>query len=257
VLPHGNAPFSLAFWARLDSAGSIMSMWIGRFEGLSRLILNGASVVAEFTGKPNLTVATGNLAGGWQHVLLTYDGSTRVLYLNGAEIGRDAIAPNALDTAAAGLFVAGGAGLLDDLRVYRYALNAYEARALAETGWLPTNVQMARATNSEATWNAAVPPGLEGVYELRSRGVDLLGNVSEAPQELVTWRGIVDSLAPRLVSFAATPTANGITFSLTAEDFGLAVEGIAMPPACTAANTTVGTVAYASPWYRSFAAQVG
>jgi hypothetical protein len=255
VLPHGNAPFSLAFWARLDSAGSIMSMWIGRFEGLSRLILNGASVVAEFTGKPNLTVATGNLAGGWQHVLLTYDGSTRVLYLNGAEIGRDAIPPNALDTAAAGLFVAGGTGLLDDLRVYRYALNAYEARALAETGWLPTNVQMARATNSEATWNAAVPPGLEGVYELRSRGVDLLGNVSEAPQELVTWRGIVDSLAPRLVSFASTPTANGITFSLTAEDFGLAVEGIAMPPACTAANTTVGTVAYASPWYRSFAAQ--
>jgi hypothetical protein len=173
VLAHGSGPFSLAFWASLDDANSSMSMWIGRFEGLSRLLMNSQSVEAIFTDKPNLTVATENLVGGWQHVLLTYDGSTRVLYLNGAEIGRDTIAPNALNTIPAGMIVAGGTGYLDDLRVYRYAL----------------------------------------------------------------------------------PTANGVNFSLTVEDFALAVDTITMPAACTSANTTMTPQIYESPWYRSFAAQ--
>jgi len=255
VFAHGNGPFSLAFWASLDNADSSMSMWIGRFEGLSRLLMSAQSVEAIFTEQPNLTVPTANLVGAWQHVLLTYDGSTRVLYLNGAEIGRDTIAPNALNTIPAGMIVAGGTGYLDDLRVYRYALNAREAHALAETGWLPTATQMARTTNVEASWSAFVPPGLEGFYELKSRGTDLLGNVGEAPNEIVTWRGIVDSLAPRLLSFTATPAGGGVTFALAAEDFDLALGNMTMPAACSVANTTVTPQFYASPWYRAFAAQ--
>ncbi len=255
VLAHQNGPFSLSFWAALDDANSFMGLWIGKFENLSRLMLRPTSVAAEFSGKTDLTVATENLVGAWQHVILTYDGNTRILYLNGAEIGRDTIDANTLDTAGGGLIAAGGIGYLDDLRVYRYALNAQEAKALAETGWLLADTVLARAVEAETTWSAPVPTGLEGFYELRTRGTDLLGNVEDNPDQVITWRGLVDSLAPRLLTFSSTPTATGIDFALTVEDFALAVDTLTMPSSCTPANTTMTPQTYASPWYLSFAAQ--
>jgi hypothetical protein len=255
VLPHQNQPFTLSFWASLDNANALMGLAVGDAGNLIRLIMRATSVSAEFTGKPNLAVTTANLVGAWQHVALTYDGSTRILYLNGVEIGRGAIAPNTLNTASVGMVLAEGTGFLDDLRVYRYTLTAREMKALAEMGWLMTDTQMSRNINAEATWSASVPPGLEGFYELKSRGTDLLGNVGEAPKEIVTWRGMVDSLAPRLLAFSATPTANGVNFSLTVEDFALAVESVTMPAACTSSNTTTSTEQYQSPWYLSFAGQ--
>ena len=103
-------------------------------------------------------------------------------------------------------------GYLDDLRVYRYALNAHEAKALAEMGWSTCQTwRWPGRPRAEATWSAAVPAGLEGFYELQSRGTDALGNVDDEPQEVVTWRGIVDSLAPRLLSFTAAPAATAST----------------------------------------------
>jgi hypothetical protein len=258
VLAHGNGPFSLSFWAALDNASSNMGMWIGTFDALSRLMLRPTSLAAEFTGKSDLVVNTANLAGAWQHVLLTYDGATRILYLNGVEIGRDAITPNTLDTDSIGLIAIGatsGGGLVDDVRAYRYALNAREAKALAETGWQTTDMATARSDAGEATWSASAPAGLEGFYELATRGSDQLGNVQEEDQSVVTWRGVVDSLAPRLLSFTATPTGNGLNFSLTLEDFNLSATNVTLPAACTASNTTVTPQFYASPWHRSFASQ--
>jgi hypothetical protein len=235
-----------------------MGMWIGTFDALSRLMMRPTSLAAEFTGKDDLIVNTANLVGAWQHVLLTYDGSERVLYLNGVEIGRDTIAPNNLDTDSIGLVAigaTGGGGFVDDVRVYRYALNAREAKGLAETGWLQTDMVMARSDAGEANWSASAPADMEGFYELQTRTMDALGNVSTEADEVVTWRGIVDSVAPRLLSFTATPNAGGINYVLTVEDFGLAVDAVTMPAACTQANTTVTPQIYRSPWYLSFAAQ--
>jgi hypothetical protein len=96
---------------------------------------------------------------------------------------------------------------------------------------------------------------LEGFYELKTRGRDALGNVDAEPEEIVTWRGVVDSLAPRLLSFSATPSATGVDFALTVEDFDLAVEAIQKPLACAGANTTVTRTLYGSPWYLSVASQ--
>ncbi len=256
VLPRANQPFTLAFWASLDNASASMGFWVGSFGNLSRLMMRASSLAAEFTDKPDLTVTTANLVGAWQHVAVTYDGSTRVLYLNGAEIGRDTIDPNAL-TAGIGLFAAGGTGLLDDLRVYRYALSAHELKALAESGWLLADTQTARSTTEEVTWSLPVPEGLEGFYEIKTRGTDTLGNVDEQPEQIVTWRGTVDSLAPRLLSFTSTLAENGITFNLAVEDFALAVNSVTMPSACGSSNITTSTEQYRSPWYLSFAGQTG
>lgn len=255
VLPHQNGSFTMAFWLALSGANDRIAFWLGHPSGVqNRVLLTSAAVTVEFTGQPNLVIPVQLVLNGWHHVALTYDGSARILYLDGREIGRDTIGANALDTLAGGVFVAGGTGYLDDLRVYRYALNAFEAKALAETGWRPAQAALAQAGQAEATWSAAVPAGLEGFYELQTRGVDALGNVDAEPEEIVTWRGIVDSLAPRLLSFTATPSAAGVDFALTVEDFDLAAETIQKPLACVNA-TALTRKQFESPWYLAMASQ--
>lgn len=71
----------------------------------------------------------------------------------------------------------------------------------------------------------------------------------------MTWRGLVDSLAPRVLNFAWTPAASSITFTLTVEDFALSADTITMPAGCTARNTTRAVKLYESPWYLTSAAQ--
>jgi hypothetical protein len=258
VLPHQNGPFTLAFWADLADADALAAFWIGRPEGTqNRVLVRPLTTTVQFTGQTDLVAATPNLLGGWHHFALTYNGSVRILYLDGREVGRDTITANTLDTAGGGIFVAGGTGWLDDLRVYKYAANAREALALAKMGWQATSMTAATAAASAATtWSAGVPAGLEGFYELQSRGADALGNVDAEPEEVVTWRGLVDSLAPRVLNFAWTPAASSITFTLTVEDFALSADTITMPAGCTAGNTTRVVQRYASPWYLASAAQV-
>lgn len=253
VLPHQNGAFTMAFWLALTGAGDRMAFWIGHPSGVqNRVLVTPSAITVEFSGQPNLVVPVSLLLNAWHHLALTYDGGNRIVYLNGQEIGRDAIPANALDGR---VFVAGGTGYLDDLRVYRYALNAFEAQALAKTGWAPAQTALAQAAQAEAIWSAQVPGGLEGFYELKTRGRDALGNVDAEPEEVVTWRGVVDSLAPRLLSFSATPSAVGLDFALTVEDFDLAVETIQKPLACAGANTIVTRTQYESSWYRALASQ--
>ncbi|MCL4830278.1 MAG: tandem-95 repeat protein [Caldilinea sp.] len=63
-----------------------------------------------------------------------------------------------------------------------------------------------------AAWSAPVPAGLEGEYQIDLRGRDALGNSRVASN---LWRGVIDTLAPRL-AITATPT--GASY---ADDAGL------------------------------------
>ena len=74
-LPTKTAPSASPSGRSWTTPTAPWASWIGKFENLSRLMVRATAVAAEFTGKPNLTVATPNLAGAWQHVLLTYDGA--------------------------------------------------------------------------------------------------------------------------------------------------------------------------------------
>ena len=246
----------MAFWGDLADANAQLAFWIGRPDGTqNRIQVKPTSITLDFTGQAKLAVTTPSLLARWHHLLLSYDGKNRVLYLDGVEIGRDAIAANTLNTSGVGMFVAGGTGAMDDLRVYRYALNAYEAKSLAATGWRTTTLVQAAEAQAQSTWSAGVPTGLEGFYELQSRGFDALDNVDDEARELVTWRGLVDSLAPRTRNFSSTVTATGITFAWTVEDFDLATSPLQMPAGCSSSNTTQRASLYESPWYRSFAEQ--
>ncbi len=181
---------TMAFWADLADANDRMAFWFGRPDGTqNRIMVKANSVTLDFSGQPMMTATVPSLLGNWHHILLSYDGATRLLYVDGVEVRRDAIAANTLNTLPVGLFVAGGIGALDDLRVYRYALQPNEVRALAATGWRMANMVNAAALSAESTWSAGVPAGLEGFYELQTRGFDALGNFDKQARELLTIEG--------------------------------------------------------------------
>ncbi|RYY08747.1 MAG: hypothetical protein EOO36_23355, partial [Cytophagaceae bacterium] len=82
----------------------------------------------------DLTVTTGDLTGHWHHVAASYDGSTRILYLDGAEVGRDAPSLHAVPTADnLRLGLTGNSeyfsGSLDEVRVWSLARTPAQVQA--------------------------------------------------------------------------------------------------------------------------------
>ncbi len=72
-----------------------------------------------------------------------------------------------------------------------------EAQALLDASgrvWLPA--QVAQAGAAVTTWQAQIPPDLEGEYQIDVRSSDRLNNRGSSPN---VWRGIIDTRAPRLV----------------------------------------------------------
>ena len=84
----------MALWVDLADADAQEGFWFGRPDGTqNRILVRPASITVEFTGQPNLVVATPSLLDGWHHVGLTYQDGVRILYLDGTEAGRDRSAP--------------------------------------------------------------------------------------------------------------------------------------------------------------------
>jgi hypothetical protein len=78
--------------------------------------------------------------GLWHHVGFVWDGSYRVLYVDGIEVAKDAAAQAALKSATGGIYFGTNknldatslfSGLIDDVRIYDVALTAEEIEALA------------------------------------------------------------------------------------------------------------------------------
>lgn len=244
VLPHGDAAFSIALWIEDMAAAEIVY-------GANRIRL-GPDMAHEVAGVEH-AIPPGDTRG-WHHHAFTWDPATRALsaYRDGREVTRDAV------TGGTGL---GGAVTrlrlrhlhanptdrfaVDDLRVYPRALPPLEVAALAAARWQAADVGGAGADAAE--WVGRPPAGLEGFYGLRVRGSDRAGNYGAEPKPV--WRGVVDTLAPRLVAFASEPTADGVRHTLRVEDFGLDAASLAMPGACTDGTTTTAVARYASPWY--------
>jgi hypothetical protein len=77
----------------------------------------------------------------WHHVGFVWDGSYRILYVDGTEVAKDTVAQNPLKNATGGLYIGVGksldaetffSGLIDDVRIYNVSLSAEEIAALAQ-----------------------------------------------------------------------------------------------------------------------------
>ncbi|MFN8439234.1 MAG: hypothetical protein U0175_00550 [Caldilineaceae bacterium] len=171
------------------------------------------------------------------------------------------------------------AGSLDDLRIYRRALNAGEVQQLALIGWEEANLS-GTADNTGLTeksgfnppnqqnpqlqsgnivtqtnWQTTPPLGLEGYYSVRTRAIDSLGNYVADSDTHNEWQGTVDTLAPRTSYSTAKIGANWV-YTFTVIDFNLNSSGLAVPDGCvTQTNTTLQY--FRSPWYLALAQQAG
>ncbi len=120
---------TLSAWARLN----------GPLDGIMRLVSVGNDKASLFTEQGKLRFAIGDASSyyyvrddtvlptaEWLHIAATYDGATLRLYLDGVEIGTEAVTATLKGGDTVWLSDASQAldGYLDDVRVYRRALSA-------------------------------------------------------------------------------------------------------------------------------------
>ncbi len=151
-------------------------------------------------GGPDLT------DGEWYHIVGTYDPQPgqetgkMQLYINGHLIGETTV-PNNLAFSSAAPLTLGKyylEGTVDEVIISRHALSADEVQALYQAGtraWYPATLALNGGGVAQTTWSLPLPVGLEGIYQIDLRGRDVLGNNRIIAN---TWRGTIDTWAPRL-----------------------------------------------------------
>ncbi len=245
-IPVGDMAYSLAAWIKSSAMkGQGILGWGPDGDNQStglRLTPNG---LRHYWGGDNLDAPTADLSGAWHHVAATYDGSVRVLYLDGVEIGRDSRTGHAVPDASQFLIGATSqgdyfGGQLDDVRVYPRALSATEISVLAAGGWRPAT--LSGTGQPTADWTYATPEGLEGNYQLDLRGWDAAGNFGLRDGN--KWNGLVDTLAPRVTLWRET-LQDGYRYVTTAQDFNLSTKQFQSP----CGSVITDRQYYVSPWY--------
>ena len=94
-LPIGNSSYTLEAWIKPASMGiygivGYGTYGIGPQVNAFRLSPNNGGELINYWWGPDLIVPTGNLADGqWHHVAATYDGTTRIIYVDGVVKGSD------------------------------------------------------------------------------------------------------------------------------------------------------------------------
>ncbi|MGC8800346.1 MAG: LamG-like jellyroll fold domain-containing protein [Chloroflexus sp.] len=244
----GLSRFSVAAW--VNGSGRVFERGQAGQPGYVELTTTGAQLL----GNSGSCSATFMLAGtGWQHLALTYDGSTLAVYGNGAVVTSIPCVAGTLPAAESRL--GGFAGQLDEVYLYDYALAADEVahvRAAADQSW--QNVTLATPGTAASTWSLPVPNTLDGMYALAIRATDALGNRTVDPTGVIVWRGMVDLRAPQ-VSITVMQQGSGAlartTITCQARDINLASATLVCPlPSGTILEQTDTLVYYQPPVWR-------
>lgn len=211
--------FSIAGWIRTSQAEAVI-VRKGRGQQSYRLgLVGGVAAFDLANGTSSLRVSGGAALNNnqWHFVVGTVDrasGEAR-LYVDGALRDTRAVTGSFASTDVLQIGgqtqVQGGPpvflnGSLDELTIVARALTAAEVQALfaaADRQWFPVTLAQRGAGISDTSWSLPAPAGLEGEYQLDLRSADLLGNRAITPK---LWRGVVDTLAPRVV-LTAQPSA--------------------------------------------------
>lgn len=142
-LPVGNSAYTVAAWVKPTATGARGIVGWGNFGSLRRtnaLRLDSSSVIYNYWWSADISanVSANWGSGTWYHLAASYDGTTRRLYFNGAQVAQDT--PGANDATAANFRIGSTnngeyfQGTLDDVAIYNHALSAGEVASLAEGG---------------------------------------------------------------------------------------------------------------------------
>jgi hypothetical protein len=171
-LPNGRSPRSLCAWGMTDTIASGYR-WIAAYGTPSTsqamfIGMLGNTLVGGGYGGDDVSAAGFWEVGVWHHICLTYDGSIARMYADGAEVASAAKNWNVvLSRAHIGRQVNTAAefwdGLIDDVRIYDYALSPAEIKKLAT---LPKATKPSPADGAiyPETWaSLAWSPGVNAV----------------------------------------------------------------------------------------------
>ncbi len=162
-LPVGNQPYTISAWINPTTMGTEGIIGWGNYvsdDQSNVLRLSSTGIVNEW-GNDELSVDTGDLSGGWNNVIATYDGTTRSLYLNGDLVASDTpsgthAVPNAANMTI-GMSNTGDyfGGSIDEVRVYNYAVSPSVISAIAngnEPGASRSSFQLQAETSVHDTF---------------------------------------------------------------------------------------------------------
>ena len=144
-LPVGNSSYTQAAWFKPAVLGARGIVGWGNYGAARQVnalrLFDSGNGFRHYWWAADLDatgLSTNLLNGNWHHVATTYDGTTRRIYLNGAQVAQDTPGANG---ATAGNFRIGStnngeyfSGTLDDVAIYNNALSAAQVQALAAGG---------------------------------------------------------------------------------------------------------------------------
>lgn len=128
--------FTVAYWVRSEVAdqGGFKGIFASGPSGEMQFDSNNG-VYRGITDAGNVSFADPVVANQWDHIALTYDGTTTRWYFNGSEVGSNAANPdNSFQQIRLGInrnIDNAFNGDLDDVRIYDNALTAQDVAALA------------------------------------------------------------------------------------------------------------------------------
>jgi len=203
-LPTGADPFTLSVWFNLDGLsnpngqenmnfitwGNDSTDNKNAFRTHSVNNTGDANGYKHYFWSNDLTIEVGLSTGTWYHAVVTYDGSTRIIYHNGSQVASDtagSVSVNGTDvyfgirgTTKAGPFY----GALGEIRIYNRALSGAEVTELYESATGPGTL-----TTGTKTFSEPVKPDLTGLtYSLNGHSItlDVIGSPGTSDEETVS-----------------------------------------------------------------------
>ncbi|NBO55747.1 MAG: hypothetical protein EBU84_14440, partial [Actinobacteria bacterium] len=152
-LPTGSSGYTIGGWMRTTSAGSEQGIlgwgtW-GEVGTTNALRTTGSNGFVNYWWSRDLGGTSSITNNTWIHVIATYDGTTRRIYVNGSQVSSDSQAPPNVVNANFRIGSTNSAewfnGTLDDIVIYNRGLSAAEITTLYTSG--PTFTSWTAGTN--------------------------------------------------------------------------------------------------------------
>ena len=150
---------TVSFWIKLNSISGAGVYLFGNGGSYYSYITSNGQTMYKYDGSVakaiNISAANAISTGSWQHIVITGDGSSSVLYKNGTSIG------TGVDLTPLGLNRFGGdsvggsrfiSGLMDEVAVWDATLSADDVTAIYNSG-VPTDLSSVSSYDTDRTSN--------------------------------------------------------------------------------------------------------
>ena len=147
--PLGASPYSIAVWEKIDTGcpnnGGFIGWGVNNTSEANNLRLNGPNGADDYWFNNDFAVtglATNPMDGNWHSIIVTWDGTTETMYVDGANVA--ARTPSGLDVQASD-FVVGATtsdvdfeGWIEDLLVANIAMTPADVAVYQAGNWSPS-----------------------------------------------------------------------------------------------------------------------